>query len=51
MISSYNSDLYNTLYSDWNKIEFPSKKNNIRSGDVTEVIWFNYDIPTSGLFN
>lgn len=44
MVSSYNSKLYNDLYKDWNKIEFPSKKNNIRSGSVSEVIWVNYDV-------
>jgi DNA adenine methylase len=43
MVSSYESDLYNDLYADWRKIEFPIKKNNIRSGDVKEVIWVNYD--------
>lgn len=51
MISSYNSDLYNKLYSDWNKVEFPIKKNNRRSREVQEVIWFNYEIPVNGLFN
>jgi len=45
MISSYNSDLYNELYSDWRKVEFPIKKNNIRSSDVQEVIWMNYEKP------
>lgn len=44
MVSSYNSELYDKLYKDWNKIEFPTKKNNIRSSDVQEVIWFNYPI-------
>jgi DNA adenine methylase len=50
MISSYNSDLYNDLYSDWTKVEFPSKNNNIRSGQVTEVIWMNYKKNSYGLF-
>ncbi len=44
MISSYNSDLYEKLYCDWTKIELPIKNNNIRSGKVQEVIWFNYPI-------
>lgn len=44
MVSSYNSDLYEKLYSDWTKIELPVKKNNIRSGEVQEVLWFNYPI-------
>jgi DNA adenine methylase len=43
MISSYETDLYNNLYSDWRKVRFPVKKNNIRSGEVQEVIWMNYD--------
>ena len=44
MISSYNSELYESLYSDWTKIQLPKKKNNIRSGEVQEVIWFNYEL-------
>lgn len=44
MVSSYNSRLYDELYKDWTKIELPVKKNNIRSGEVQEVIWFNYSI-------
>ena len=51
MISSYNSELYNDLYVDWNKIEFPVKKNNIRSGQVQEVVWFNYPIEETVWFN
>src|SRR5699024_6956909 len=43
MVSSYNSDLYNELYKDWNKVEFPVKRNNIRSSEVQEVIWMNYE--------
>lgn len=43
MISGYDSDLYSKeLYKDWVKVEFPKKKNNIRSGEVQEVIWMNY---------
>jgi DNA adenine methylase len=44
MVSGYNSELYNDLYHDWTKITFPTKLNNIRSGEVTEIIWINYDI-------
>lgn len=51
MVSSYNSDLYNELYADWHKVEFPVKKNNIRSGSVQEVIWMNYSAPSQGLFS
>lgn len=50
MISSYNSELYNDLYKDWQKVEFPVKKNNIRSGEVQEVIWMNYDKKQNDLF-
>lgn len=44
MVSGYDSELYNQLYSDWTKVKLPTKMNNIRSGEVTEVIWFNYSI-------
>lgn len=50
MISSYESELYNNLYKDWRKISFPIKKNNIRSGEVQEVIWVNYPEQIEGLF-
>jgi DNA adenine methylase len=50
MISSYNSELYENLYADWRKIELPIKKNNIRSSDVQEVIWVNYEAEDKGLF-
>lgn len=50
MVSSYNSKLYNELYSDWRKVELPIKKNNIRSGEVQEVIWMNYEQKQNGLF-
>ncbi len=42
MISGYSCDLMNLLYSDWTRIKLPKKKNNIRSSEVQEVIWFNY---------
>ena len=44
MVSSYNSELYERLYKDWTKIKLPTKKNNIRSGEVQEVLWFNYPL-------
>ncbi|MCD8178084.1 MAG: DNA adenine methylase [Tannerellaceae bacterium] len=43
MISGYDCDLLNTLYGDWNRVKFPVKKNNIRSGEVQEVVWMNYE--------
>lgn len=43
MISSYNCRLMQELYSDWYFVKFPKKKNNIRSGDVEECIWMNYE--------
>lgn len=42
MISSYDCPLMQELYGDWEMIKFPKKMNNIRSGEVQEVIWINY---------
>lgn len=50
MVSSYESDLYDELYKDWNKIKFPVKFNNIRSSRVQEVIYMNYN-KKQGLFD
>ncbi|MBC5840777.1 DNA adenine methylase [Flavobacterium sp. F-380] len=50
MISGYDCSLMNDLYKDWRKVKFPIKKNNIRSGEVQEVIWMNYDKQTEDLF-
>lgn len=50
MVSSYNSKLYNELYHDWRKVEFPIKKNNIRSSEVREVIYTNYEKSENSLF-
>lgn len=43
MVSSYESDFYDDLYRDWNKIKLPVKWNNIRSSRVQEVIYMNYN--------
>jgi DNA adenine methylase len=43
MVSGYDCELMNELYKDWRKVKFPVKKNNIRSGDVQEVVWMNYE--------
>lgn len=51
MVSSYDSQFYNELYSDWRKIVFNVKKNNIRSGEVQEVIWMNYPEQQKHLFS
>lgn len=51
MVSSYESDLYNDLYRDWYKIKFPKKKNNIRSSEVQEIVWCNYDPPKRKYIN
>lgn len=51
MVSGYDHHLYDELYPGWIKVKFPIKKNNIRSGDVQEVIWMNYEKEESGLFN
>lgn len=44
MISGYDCSLLNDLYHDWVKVKFPKKKNNIRSGEVQEIVWMNYDL-------
>ena len=49
MISSYDCNLMNELYSDWNKAKLTPKKNNIRSGSVQECIWFNYPLSQTHL--
>jgi len=43
MVSGYDCDLMNNLYGDFFKTKFPVKKNNIRSGEVQEVVWTNYN--------
>jgi len=48
MVSGYDCELMNDLYHRWRKVKLPVKKNNIRSGEVQEVIWMNYkEIPTN----
>jgi DNA adenine methylase len=42
MVSHYECDLYDNLYSDFNKIRLPVKENNLRVGPVQEVIYTNY---------
>lgn len=51
MISGYDCSLMNELYHDWRKVKFPIKKNNIRSGEVQEVIWMNYQNTNKDLFS
>ena len=51
MISGYDCSLMNELYKDWRKVKFPVKRNNIRSGEVQEVIWMNYFNYKVDLFN
>lgn len=43
MVSSYECELTTELYKGWYKTEFPVKKNNIRSGEVREIIYTNYN--------
>jgi DNA adenine methylase len=43
MVSGYYCDLMNDLYGDWHLTRFPTKKNNIRSGEVQECVWTNYN--------
>ncbi|MFV0332256.1 MAG: DNA adenine methylase, partial [Dysgonomonas sp.] len=51
MVSGYECDLLDDLYSDFYKTKFPVKKNNIRSSEVQEVIWTNYNPERKDLFN
>lgn len=44
MISGYDCSMMNSLYRDWNKVKLPVKKNNIRTANVQEVIWMNYEV-------
>lgn len=46
MISGYDHKLMKELFENkgWIKIEFPIKKNNIRSKQVQECIWINYPL-------
>jgi len=46
MISGYDHPLMYELFESkgWIKIKFPTKKNNIRSKQVTECIWINYPL-------
>lgn len=44
MVSGYDCVEMDELYSGWSKVKFPVKKNNIRSNEVQEVIWFNYPV-------
>lgn len=50
MVSGYDCDLMNDLYSDFYKTKFPIKKNNIRSAEVQEVIWTSYNPIKNSLF-
>lgn len=50
MVSGYDCDLMNDLYKDFYKTKFPIKKNNIRSGEVQEVIFTNYNPIKNSLF-
>jgi DNA adenine methylase len=46
MISGYDHPIMFELFESkgWIKIDFPIKKNNIRSGQVKECIWINYPL-------
>lgn len=43
MISGYDGPTMERLYGTWHKVKFPVKFNNIRSTQVQECIWMNYD--------
>lgn len=42
MVSGYDCKLMADLYGDWDRYLLTKKKNNIRSGEVQEVVWCNY---------
>lgn len=42
-ISSYESDLYNSLYSDWYRVKSPEKTVHTNKDTARECIWTNYD--------
>ena len=46
MVSGYDGPTMQRLYGDWVKTEFPIKFNNIRSTQVQECIWTNYQPAT-----
>lgn len=43
MISGYDGPTMQKLYGDWRMVKFPIKFNNIRSSQVQECIWMNYE--------
>lgn len=43
MVSSYDNEMYDSLYKGWNKVKLPVKLNNMRSKKVQEVIYMNYE--------
>jgi DNA adenine methylase len=46
VISGYPSELYNSLYQDWHKIERPGQKDNAPQRDTTECLWLSPNIHT-----
>lgn len=43
MISGYDCPSMQKLYKGWKMVKFPIKFNNIRSSQVQECVWMNYD--------
>lgn len=47
MLSGYHSDLYDTLYKDWDRIEFQVHahgSNSVARGSRIEVVWANFEL-------
>lgn len=47
MLSGYHSDLYDTLYKDWDRLEFQVHahgSNSVARGARTEVLWANFEL-------
>lgn len=50
LLSGYSSDLYKTLFKDWNCIHFKSRAINSSKAKRTETVWLNYDPPQASFF-
>lgn len=52
MVSMTDSEMYDSLYSDWNKVSLKPKSHSMKIGKQTENIWMNYEkTATRNLFN
>lgn len=49
MISGYQGPLYNKLFSDWRRVDLPSRVISSSKVSRTESVWLNYDPPAQQL--